>query len=304
MKIYEKTLPSTDGRHTLHGVVYEPDGDILGIVQVVHGKSEHIDRYDRFMRALCDAGYLAFGHNHIGHKSSSGDDELGFFGYDGGFRHMVNDVNAFGDAVAEQYPGKKRFLFGHSMGSFVVRLAALQSGDKLSGLIVCGTGGPQKGARAGLILCNIVTLFHGGRYVSPFLEKLVFSKYTSRTGDDNPDSWLSTDKDEVNKFSQDEYCGFMFTACGMHDLIKLNYVSNKPIWSYAISPQLPIFLIAGTDDPVGDYGKGVQKVYDRLAAAGRNVKIKLYNGARHEILNDFCRDEVTDDILEFIGENI
>ena len=303
MNIYEKKLPSADGIHTLYGKVYVPDGEIQGIVQVVHGKSEHIDRYDRFMTALAENGYVAFGHNHIGHKNSSSDSELGFFGYDNGFRHMINDVNAFGDAVSEEFPGKKRYLFGHSMGSFIVRLAVLKSADQLSGLIICGTGGPQKGARAGLLLCDIVTLFKGGRHISPLVEKLVFSKYNERFEQDNPDNWLTTDRDEVKKFSDDRYSGFPFTVCGMHDLIKLNAVSNKPIWAQAVKKDLPILMIAGSDDPVGDYGHGVQMVYERLKKAGCNVKIKLYPGARHEILNEFCRDEVTDDILKFIKEN-
>lgn len=303
MNIYEKKLPSADGIHTLYGKVYVPDGEIQGIVQVVHGKSEHIDRYDRFMTALAENGYVAFGHNHIGHKNSSSDSELGFFGYDNGFRHMINDVNAFGDAVSEEFPGKKRYLFGHSMGSFIVRLAVLKSADQLSGLIICGTGGPQKGARAGLLLCDIVTLFKGGRHISPLVEKLVFSKYNERFEQDNPDNWLTTDRDEVKKFSDDRYSGFPFTVCGMHDLIKLNAVSNKPIWAQAVKKDLPILMVSGSDDPVGDYGHGVQTVYERLKKAGCNVKIKLYPGARHEILNEFCRDEVTDDILKFIKEN-
>lgn len=303
MNIYEKKLPSSDGIHTLYGKVYVPDGEIQGIVQVVHGKSEHIDRYERFMTTLAENGYVAFGHNHIGHKNSSSDNELGFFGYDNGFRHMINDVNAFGDAVSEEFPDKKRYLFGHSMGSFIVRLAILKSADRLSGLIICGTGEPQKGARAGLLLCDIVTLFKGGRHISPLVEKLVFSKYNERFEQDNPDNWLTTDRDEVKKFSDDRYSGFPFTVCGMHDLIKLNVVSNKPIWAQAVKKDLPILMISGSDDPVGDYGHGVRTVYERLEKAGSNVKIKLYPGARHEILNEFCRDEVTDDILKFIKEN-
>ena len=303
MKVYENKVLSTDGIHTLYGKVYVPDGQIHGIVQIVHGKSEHIDRYERFMAVLAENGYVACGHNHIGHKNSSSDEELGFFGYDSGFRHLINDVIAFGDDVAGQFEGVKRYLFGHSMGSFIVRLSVLKNADKLSGLIICGTGGPQKAAPAGLMLCNLITLLKGGRHVSPLMEKLTFSGFSKRFEKDNPNSWLSTDTQEVKKFSQDRYSGFPFTVCAMHDLIKLNSLCNKPIWSQAISKELPIFIISGKDDPVGDYGRGVLTVYNRLKKAGCNVSVKLYPGARHELLNEFCKDEVISDILNFISKN-
>ena len=128
-------------------------------------------------------------------------------------------------------------------------------------------------------------------------------EWQERFEKDNPDSWLSTDTQEVKKFSQDRYSGFPFTVCAMHDLIKLNSLCNKPIWSQAISKELPIFIISGKDDPVGDYGRGVLTVYNRLKKAGCNVSVKLYPGARHELLNEFCKDEVISDILNFISKN-
>lgn len=304
MKIIEKTLESTGGLNTLRGFVYEPEGEIRGIVQIVHGKSEHIERYAPLMEALCGAGFAAFGHNHIGHKGSSPDEELGFFGYDHGFRTLINDVNAFGDAVAADYPGKKRFLYGHSMGSFIVRLAVLRQPERFSGLIVCGTGGPNPAAGAGLLACNLVILARGGKYISPILENLAFGKYNDRFDGEGGFRWLSTDGNEVEKYEEDKYCGFPFTACGMHDLVKLNQVCNKKIWYDAVSDALPIFLISGSDDPVGDYGKGVTAVYEGLKAKSRNVRMKLYDGARHEIHNEFCRQEVFADIIGFIEENL
>lgn len=303
MDIYENKVLSTDGIHTLYGKVYVPDGQVRAIVQVVHGKSEHIDRYDRFMTALAQNGYVACGHNHIGHKYSSSDEELGFFGYDSGFRHLINDVIAFGDDVSKQFDGAKRYLFGHSMGSFIVRLSVLKNADSLSGLIICGTGGPQAAAPAGLMLCNLITLLKGGKYVSEFMEKLTFSGFCDRFDKNDPNSWLTSDKSETEKFSNDKYCGFPFTVCAMHDLIKLNSLCNKPIWAEAVSKDLPIFIISGDSDPVGDFGRGVTTVYNRLKKAGCNVSLKLYPGARHEILNDFCKDQVTGDILDFLKNN-
>ncbi len=304
MTVYEKKVPSSDGIHTLYGKVFVPDGQVQGIVQIVHGMVEHIDRYEPLMTALANAGYVAFGHNHIGHKHSSPDDELGFFGYSDGFRYLVNDTNAFGDAVAQDYPDKKRYLFGHSMGSFVVRLAVLKNPEKLSGLIICGTGGPNKLSGMGLVLCNLVTLFKGGKYISKLIYDMAFGKYNERfASENNKNSWITSDKAELEKYSNDKYCSFKFTTCALYDLIKLQHVSNKPVWSMAVSKTLPMFLISGECDPVGDYGEGVTTVYNRLKKENCNVKMKLYSNARHEILNDFTRAQVIDDILDFIKHN-
>ena len=293
-------MPSSDGIHTLYGKIFIPDGEIRGTVQFVHGMTEHIDRYEGVMTALTDEGYVAFGHNHIGHKYSSPDDELGFFGYSDGFRVLINDVNLYGDAVSEMFPDKKRFLFGHSMGSFIVRLAILQSADKLSGLIISGTGGPNPLASAGLLLCDIITLFKGGKYVSPFMYKMVFGSYNDKVTENDGSSWISNDSELVAKYKSDKYCTFKFSLCALHDLIKLNKLSNKPIWSEAVSKTLPIFIMSGDMDPVGDYGKGVQTVYNRLEKAGCNVKMKLYKNNRHEVLNDISKDEAIKDIIEFV----
>ena len=301
MNILEKRHPSVDGKNTLYGKIYIPDGEIKGTVQIVHGMTEHIDRYEPLMRALADNGYVAFGHNHIGHKNSSPDDELGHFGYSDGFRHLINDTNAFGDAVCADYPDKKRFIFGHSMGSFVVRLAILREPERFSGVIVCGTGGPNKLSGLGLMFCNLVTLIKGGKHVSKTVYGLAFSKYNERfASENNPRSWITTDSDIRDKYAADRYCNFKFSVCGMHDLIKLQHLCNKPIWAEAVEKTLPIYLVSGDNDPVGDYGEGVKTVYNRLVKAGCDVKMKLYNGARHEILNDFTRNEAITDILAFI----
>lgn len=291
-------ISSSDGVHTLTATVYEPEHGIRGIVQTVHGKSEHIGRYAHFMEQLANEGYVACGYNHIGHAGTSPEDELGFFGYDSGYRHIVNDINKFGLCISEKYPDKKRYVFAHSMGSFAARLAVLNDEARPHGLILCGTGGPRKFSNLGLLLCDAVTLLRGGKHVSQYIEKLVFSEGEKHFEGEN--AWLTSDKSEVDKFNADRYCGFPFTVCAMHDLIKMSKLANKSIWPYAISRELPIFLISGADDPIGDFGHGVQTVFDRLEKAGCNVKMKLYPNARHELLNEFCKDEVTADVLDFI----
>ena len=303
MQIIEKKVRSTDNKHTLCGKIYVPDGEIKGLVQIVHGMTEHVDRYEGIMTELAKNGFVAFGHNHLGHKGTSSEEELGFFGYYDGFRHLVNDVIAFGNAVSLDFPDKKRVLFGHSMGSFIVRLSILKDAQKLSGLIISGTAGPNKLSRAGLALCNLVMLLKGGRHVSDLVYKLVFGNFNARFKDENsPSSWVSSNVQNREKNERDKYCRFKFTTCAMHDLIKLQFICNKPIWAEAVSKTLPMYIISGELDPVGDYGNGVTTVYDRLVKAGCNVKMKLYKNARHELLTDISREEVTADIINFAAE--
>lgn len=298
MKVTEKTFESTGGLNTLKGVLYEPDGEIRAAVQIVHGVREHIGRYAPLMEALCEAGFAVFGHNHIGHKGSSEDGDLGFFGYDHGFRTLINDVNAFGDALSEDCPGVKRFLYGHGMGSSIARLAVLDRPGRFSGLILSGAAGPDfKGA--GIAACNAVTFAKGGKFKSQYLEKRAFANYDARFGGEN--RWLSSLDGEVRAYNDDKHCGFPLTACGMYDYTKLGRVCNKKIWSEAVSETLPIYLISGEDDPESG---GVKTVCERLEKAGRDVRMKLYPAARHDIHNDVCRDQVISDVVKFIEERI
>ena len=302
MKTYEKTVESTGGLNTLKGVVFEPDGEIRGIVQIVHDKGEHVGRYAPLMEALCAAGFVAFGHDQIGHRGTSADGDLGFFGYDHGFRTVINDVNAFGDAVAADYPDKKRFLYGHGMGSHAVRLAVLDRPGRFSGVIVSGTSGP--GRSKGRAACNAVIFAKGGKFVSPRLEARLYGGYNERFEGESENRWLSSLEDEVRAYDEDRYCGFPFTACGLSDVTRLAQVCNKKIWAQAIDKNLPLFLVSGGDDPAGEYGEGVRTVYGRLVSAGCDAQMKLYPAARHDIHNDVSRDELVSDVIKFIEEHI
>lgn len=303
MKIEERRLASTDGVHQLYTRVYIPDGDIKGIVQLVHGMTEHIERYHTVMCALAEEGYVAFGHNHIGHKTSSDDKDLGFIASKEGYKVLINDTLKVGDTLSAEYGGKKRYLFGHSMGSFVVRLAALRCQNALSGLIICSTGGANPAAGMGIAVCRVIKSLKGERHVSKIVYDLAFSAYTRRFDRSDEHSWLSLNKENIDTYKKDKYCTFKFTVSAMQDLITLNKLCNEKRWFKEIDKKLPIFLIAGSDDPVGDYGKGVTQVYNRLKGENCNTSVKLYPNMRHEILNDDCAEEVRTDIVQFIRNN-
>lgn len=299
------SVPSSDGIHTLSAVVYAPTCAKKGLFQVVHGMTEHIDRYDRFMQALAEEGYVVFGHNHVGHKGSvRSDAELGYFAKKDGWRLLVRDVRAVLDAVNAAYGenGLPYILMGHSMGSFVVRLAAADCvhPDKL---IVMGTGGANPAAGAGLALASVIRALRGEKHISPLLESLAFGTYNKRFGggtDADPKPWLTNDAAVRERYYNDPYCMFHFSVSAMRDLICLIKESNGRGWYESLSEKIEVLLVSGASDPVGGYGKGIREVEEKLLKSGHNVRAVLYEGARHEILNDFTYGAVRDEILRFL----
>lgn len=297
-------VPSSDGIHTLSGVVYMPQGEIKGLFQVVHGMTEHIARYDRFLSDLASNGFIAFGYDHIGHGNTAKDlSELGYIAKNRGWEILARDVKVYADAVRAKY-GKSElpyYLMGHSMGSFVVRLAAARfvTPDRL---IVMGTGGANPAAGAGLALIGLLKRLKGDRHVSGLIEKMAFGSYNKRFGGgsaQDPKPWLTNDESVRRAYYADPYCTFSFTVSAMGDLIRLMKYSNDPSWYRGISKALPILLVSGEDDPVGNYGRGVKEVESGLKKNNVRVECKLYSGARHEILNDFTYETVRDDIIRF-----
>ncbi len=304
MRIIEKAVGSSDGKNTLKGKVYLPDGESAGLFQVVHGMTEHIGRYDRFMRDMCDLGWTVFGYDHLGHGTTAASDaDLGFIAHKDGWKLLVSDVGVFADAVADEY-GKElpRVLFGHSMGSFIVRLYAAKEGEKLSKLIVSGTGGPNPAAGAGIAVANVIRAFRGERHVSKTLYKLAFGSYNKKWPDEGATAWISNDKSVIEKYEADRFCTFKFTVSAMADLVKLNKYSSAKSTFRGTPKVLPVLLISGEDDPVGGYGAGVRQVCEAYKREGINVTMKLFPGARHEVLNDFTYDEAKKIIADFAAE--
>ena len=294
-------VASTDNIHTLKGLVYIPEGEIKGIFHLVHGMCEYIGRYAHIFAALAERGYVCCGYDNLGHgKTARDENELGFIAHRDGWKYLVRDVKAFEDAVKKIYPDIPLCLMGHSMGSFIARIAAENYGDGIEKFIICGTGGPNPAAPFGLLATDIMRLLNGEKHRSKLVNKLAFGAYNKRFEGDSEFEWITTDREVINKYAADKYCNFKFTVSAMHDLVKLNQLANRPAWFKNIRKDLPILLISGSDDPVGAYGKGVTRVYNKLKAAGvKDVTLKLYNGCRHEIHNDSCKNQVINDISEF-----
>ena len=302
------SVPSSDGIHNLSGVVYLPDGEVKGLFQVVHGMTEYVERYDRFLTDMAKNGYIAFGYDHLGHgKTVNNDSELGYIAKKKGWELLAKDVKVYSDAVRQRFGNEDMPLciMGHSMGSFISRLAAEKFVTPRS-LIIMGTGGPNPAAGIGIALVEIIKRFNGDKHFSKLIDNIAFGSYNKRFGGNIPEDpklWLTNDENVRKKYYADPYCMFNFSVSAMGDLIRLIKYTNSDKWYKNISESLPMLLLSGADDPVGNYGKGIKIVETRLRNYEKKVDSKLYQGARHEILNDFTYEEVCSDILKFLNNN-
>ncbi len=301
MNILEKSVFSTDGVHDLRGKVYVPDGEVKGYLQIAHGMTEHIGRYDRFMRDMADIGYVTFGYDHLGHGATAGDGELGFIASESGHELLCRDVNRFASAVVGEYGDAPYYLMGHSMGSFIVRLAVTMDA-KPDKLIVMGTGGKNPAADVGLKIIAAISKIFGEKHISKLVDKIAFGSYNKRFNGEDEKAWLTTDMLVREKYVSDPWCNYKFTVSAMHDLVTLNKNSNL-LETFKKTPvDMPVFLVSGADDPVGDYGDGVKSVCDEYRSAGVKAEMKLYDGYRHEILNDKSYERFLADIIKFLQE--
>lgn len=296
------SFPSHTGNTDIFVQTVEPAGtEIKGVIQIVHGMAEHTDRYLEAAHFFADNGYAVIMHDHAGHgRSVKSTDDLGYFCEKDGYKRLVEDVKSVTELAKKLWQGKKIVIWGHSMGSFITRNYLATFAGNVDGAVICGTAGKNPAAGAGIMIADLICKIKGSKYKSKFIDKLAFGSYNKGFDGDTGFEWLSVNKENVKKYIDDPLCGFMFSASAFRDLFGvLNSVSTDA-WYNDVPKKLKIRLIAGSDDPVGSYGKGVREVYDRLVGTGHeNVSSRLFDGLRHEIHNEDERFEVYADILDF-----
>lgn len=301
---------SRDGKSKLHAVRYVPDdaGDIRCVVQVVHGMAEYAERYEEFAEFLTARGCVLTGEDHMGHGKSVGKTgKYGYFCEQDPATVLVRDVHRLKKATQALYPDVPYVIMGHSMGSFIVRNYMFRYGTGVNAVIVMGTG-MQSAAllRLSKMLAHIQKIFCGPKHVSGLIDKLAFGSYNRQIEDPRtPADWLSRDAERVDKYIVDPMCGFVFTVNGFLTLFELISRLHKRENLERIPKTLPVFMLSGDADPVGDYGKGVQKAYESLKDVGiENITLKMYDGGRHELLNETNRAEVMEDVFRWIEETV
>ncbi len=297
------TLPSPYDKLPLAGFMTVPDGAPKGIVQFAHGMAERKERYEEVTAFLTEKGYICIIHDHRGHgESVESVEDLGWFG-DKKAKAVVEDTVAVTRYVKAQYPDLPVTLVGHSMGSMIVRCYIQNHDELIDKLVVCGSPSKNGLAGAAVALTKCIAIFCGSRYRSKLLKYLATGKGAKRFANEGRGAWLSTNRANVEKYIRDETCGFRFTCNGNENLFRLmkNTYSRR---KYKVkNPNLPVRFVAGGDDPViVDEMKWVEAIEFLQKVGYANVTGKLYEGMRHEILNEIGKEEVYNDLLRFIED--
>lgn len=317
------SYPSANGESTIQAIVWHrglasldfgPEGQGVkaafeaarprAVVQLIHGMGEHIRRYDRFARYLAAQGFLVCGNDQIGHGLTAGTPErYGVLPGADPVNTMVEDVDGLRRAMQAHLPdGLPYLMFGHSMGSLVVRCYIARHGRGLAGAVACGTTMPPRiVSKIGYLASRAFVRLRGPEAKSRVLHRLAYGVYSHKIkGARTPFDWISSDPEAVDAFIADEAAGFMFSGAVYEALTDAACTAARRKTFRDTPDELPVLLIGGDEDPVGDDGKMVERVGWRLRKAGvESVTVKLYGGMRHEVLNEVGYEEVYADVVSW-----
>ena len=297
-------FPSKDGVTQIHTIEWVPDSEVRGVLQIAHGMVEFIDRYDRFASFLASEGFYVVGNDHLGHgKSVTDESQLGYFAEKDGNFTVLLDMQRLRKRTQKKYPDLPYFILGHSMGSFLVRQFIEKFGKGLAGAIVMGTGyQPMAMLDMAIGLTTAFQAARGGHFRSSIINNMALGSYNNsiespRTKND----WLTRDEAIVDAYEENPLNQFMFTVNGYYNLFRGMRYSQRQKNLDKIPKDLPILVVSGAQDPVGEFGKGPAMVAEIYKKTGiQDVTLKLYPDDRHEILNELDKETVDRDLLQWM----
>lgn len=284
-----------------------PDIETKAFLQILHGMAEYSDRYEKFARYLNKLGIAVFAQDHRGHGATASEDELGWFAEEDGWNRVADDAFELANYITSQYSAKVTFLMGHSMGSFLARTVMVKHSDFYCGVIIMGTGcGKGIIGKIGKFICKQEIKKNGSKSPAIKMNKMSFGAYNKAFEPNVTDfDWLSRDQKEVEKYIKDDKCGFLCTNGFFYDMLTGIEFANSRENAESLPKDLPLLIISGEMDPVGDMGKGVKKVYQLYSGAGiADVTLKLIPDARHELLNETNKKEIYEILGQWLESHI
>ncbi|MBW4934646.1 alpha/beta fold hydrolase [Marinobacter sp. F4206] len=294
MQEHPLTLTSRDD-HQITGTVFEPEHP-SSVLVIAHGMAEHAGRYTEFAHWLCARQVAVVTYDHRGHGPNCPKSRLGHYSDDNGWEKVTDDLYRVLLHTRDHFPGLPLALLGHSMGSFIAQNCAQQHGDALDALILSATNRIHRSQLlASSMLIGGIRTVYGARHLSPTIARMTFAKFNRQFRPNRTDSdWLSRDANQVDAYVADPFCGFECSAGLWYDFIRGMLAISPAKWR----KDLPVHLFAGTDDPVGEMGKGITRHFQAIRNAGvHRVTLRLFDRGRHEMLNEINVNEVRDYIL-------
>ena len=297
---------SSNKRSTVKYAVLVPEGNPRAVVQIVHGMNEYFGRYEELAAYLCERGFVVCGHDHIGHGySAANEDDLGFFADSDGDKYVVSDVGLLHDVMRKKYRSLPYILIGHSFGSFVSRAYVASHPDAVDALLLSGTAGQKQPVGMGKFVCKFLMLFGGKHKRSKLVKNICFAGYNKRFEEKTGFEWVTNDPEKLDKYVNDKFCNYIFTLQAFYDMFRLIEYIQSEQWYDDMPKGVPIFVIAGENDPVGNYTKGVETMLEKLRDKGvSDLQYKVYSGERHELYTGLRRQEAFADTAEWINEKI
>ncbi len=296
--------PSHTGKHQVHAIEWLPEGPVKGVLQICHGMVEYIGRYRAFATFLAQKGCVVVGNDHLGHgETAQNPEDLGFFHEEEGNAHILADIHCLRERTQALYPTVPYFILGHSMGSFLVRQYIQEHAQGLGGAIIMGTGNqPRTLVHAGKLLTHLIAAFKGWHYRSSFVDNMAFGSYNKKFQPERTSKdWLTRDNKEVDMYMAHPFSSFMFTLNAYNNMFSSILHASDTKKMAHIPKHLPLLFVSGSQDPVGDFGKGVHKVRNAYQEAGiEDISFRLYDQYRHELLNEIDREHVYQDIYDWM----
>ncbi len=278
-----------------------PEREIKGIFQIHHGMSEYKERYLPFMEYLAEAGYVTAIHDCRGHgKSVCSPGDLGYM-YGGGAEALVEDAHQITIDLKEKWPNMPLILFGHSMGSLVVRDYTRKYDRDIDMLIVCGSPSKNNFLAMGKMIAAVQGKLFGKHHISKILEAASFGTFAGKfPGEKSHFCWCCSVPEEVQKYENSPLCGFTFTVDGYDALFQLMEETYDTEGWKVDNPNMPVLFVGGAEDPcIGGPRKYAQAVQLMRKIGYKNTKGKLYPDMRHEILNEKDKKQVFHDIVKY-----
>lgn len=298
--IFEKQYICSFDAKKIHTYLSKNEGN--KIIIICHGMAEHFERYFDFAKELAKHNFIVFGYNQRGHYLTDSKANYGYMGNVDNFEVLVKDLHFFIDYLKEKY-NLPIYLFGHSMGSFVSTMFTefYNTNNLISGLVLSGSGLNNNFLlNFGILIGKFVKAFKGEKHRSKLLNSMSFGSFNKHFKPNRTEfDWLNTDEKEVDKYINDEYCGGIFSTKYFIDFFKGCKKISKNFSK--IKTDLPVLIVSGEDDPVGNMGKGVTKLYNKINKNSNNCKILLYKKARHEILLEKDKDIIITDIISWLN---